>query len=126
MSGKFGSHSLSKNGSSVEIESTAMSRENGKPFLFCLMLIIINPENKQENLQEDTLREEGNELADFDPLVYFCISPCFIGIESLELNSFKTQNLSIIMHINSIYQLIRNQQMKKDQMNSQLFLFSKK
>jgi hypothetical protein len=126
MSKKLGSHSLSKNCSSVEIVSTATLRENGKPFLFCLMLIIINPEKKQENLREATLYEEGKELADIDPLVYFCISFCSIGIESLELNSFKTQNLAIKMHKKSIYQLIRNQIMKKDLMNSQLLLFSKK
>jgi hypothetical protein len=46
------------------------------------MLIIINPENKQENLREDHLQKKGRELRDSDPLKAFCISSCSFGNES--------------------------------------------
>ena len=46
------------------------------------MLIIMNPENKQENLREDRLQKKVRELRDSDPLKAFFISTCSIGNES--------------------------------------------
>jgi hypothetical protein len=46
----------------MEFGSSARSRENGKPFLFYLILIIINPKNKQEILQEDALNEKSGKI----------------------------------------------------------------
>lgn len=44
--------------------------------LFCLMLIIINAENKQENLREEHLQKKGREIQDSDPSKTFCVSSC--------------------------------------------------
>jgi hypothetical protein len=50
--------------------------------LFCLMLIIINAENKQENLREENLQKKGREIQDSDPSKAFFISSCSFGNES--------------------------------------------
>lgn len=59
------------------------------------MLIIINPENRQENLREDRLQKKGRELRDSDPLKAFCISSCSIGNESWWKYCLRTKNIAI-------------------------------
>ena len=93
----FGSHNLPKNGSSMGIGHNTSSREIGKPYFCCLILIIINPENKQENLREDTIPKKGKGLPNVGALLQFCISSTSLGNESFEQNCIRTKNIVIIM-----------------------------